>query len=639
MTKTLRIATLMRGSTNKQTSAGKKKKQASSGKASARPIQIEDSLPEQKKMIHNFVAQQPEKNKGIEWELTDLEFVEAGVSGFHTHTSKRKGLQDAFESAKRGEYDILILFKLDRFGRRSHESLDMAVKFLRYCRIWVVDKAVEFKNDGSTDEITNFIEFWAAKKASEDTKIRVEAAMQLIHEEGLWTGGNAPYGFENHPDISNMLKVIPEEADVVKEIYNLYVNHGYGYTKISSHLNEKEIKSKTGRNWSSHAISKILSNTVYKGFLSYGKTKVVEGEFGAYQKANGTGHISDRYWKEYDLVGADLWEKAQKLKASKVKPNMFGGRMPSKSATGKGLLVGVLKCECGGHMTYSTCSDWADSKRTVKKEPYGIYRCQTRLKQGVKACGAKKATYRIDQLEKKIIDELYKQTSEMIQTNAIETIVEKAKSSTENIKSKIQDIKADMEKAMKAKNNANMMLMQILSGDDVFFSEEQVKEVYGQAAAKLAIKEKELAELENLKSTDDMDEIDKSKLEDFVLAWQTIFHFGTQQQKRNLIAAIVNEIQVTKEKIYYTASLDIPKFVEAISAIKETAAAEIAASVDTAAFNDDVAYLHNVNSGCSNSTQYTGMFRSLSDKEINEFTKKLSKVFTNKITTEFIVSA
>ena len=93
---------------------------------------------------------------------------------------------------------------MDRFGRRSAESLDQAMKFLKHCSIWVVNKRVEFLGE---NEIQNFVEFWAAKKASQDTKIRVTDAMLNIHEEGYWTGGNPPYGFENHPDFSNMLQV------------------------------------------------------------------------------------------------------------------------------------------------------------------------------------------------------------------------------------------------------------------------------------------------------------------------------------------------------------------------------------------------------------------------------------------------
>ena len=315
---------------------------------------------------------------------------------------------------------------------------------------------------------------------------------------------------------------------------------------------------------------------------------------------------------------------------------MFGGNTPSKKATGKGLLVGILKCECGGHMTYSTCSDWTDSTRTTKKEPYGIYRCQTRLKQGVKVCGAKKATYRVDNLEQDIINELYGRTTKMIDSNAIDKIIEKAKTSTADLKEKIDSLKKDKVQYEKAKIKAKEKIMQIFLGNESEDNQKMYNEIYSQADAQLQKLEKELIQFEELKSTDDMDEIDKDKLESFILTWKTIFEFGTQHQRRNLIGSIVNEIKVTKDIIYLDAAIDIPKFVEAISAIKETAAAEIAASLDNIEVSLENKYLHNVDSRSTNTIQNTSM---KTDKENKEFTKKLSKVFTNKILQEFIISA
>lgn len=170
-------------------------------------------------------------------------------------------------------------------------------------------------------------------------------------------------------------------------------------------------------------------------------------------------------------------------------------------------------------------------------------------------------------------------------------------------------------------------------------SKDLYNSVFEQAQEQLKKLKKELEEFEDLRTSDDMDEIDENKLKAFVAGWKTIFDFGTQHQKRNLIASLVNEIRVTKEEIYIDAALDIPSFVESISNIKESASAEIAASVDITAFIDDEPYLYNDDSGSTDSIQNTGIIETLSGKEIKEFTKKLSKVFTNKIKNEFTISA
>jgi DNA invertase Pin-like site-specific DNA recombinase len=627
-----RIALLLRGSDRKQTSAGKLKKQQSSRKKAAREIKIEDDLPTQKQILLDYIEMQPEKHKGVEWEFTGLEFVEAGVSAYHTHTSKRKGINDAKAAAQQDLYDILLIFKLDRFGRRSGESATAAQNFLRYARLWVVDKGAEFKSNGSADEMMNFVEFWAAKKSSEDTKIRVTAAMKQIHKEGYWTGGNPPYGFENDPETANMLKQIPEESAIVKEIYNLYVNYGYGFLKIAGELNNREIESKTGGKWSSHTIRKILMNTVYKGHLSYGKTKIVEGEFGSYQKSlkNGEGTVSEKYWSEYDIIGADLWKAAQDIREKRVKPSAFGGKTPSRSKTGKGLLVGILKCECGGHMTLGTSSDWADSKRTKKKDPYKIYRCQVRLKQGVKACGAQKATYRAIDLEQKVIEQLNEILLKLVNEKAIQKIRANALTATKDIKDEIGAVKDQILRYNNAMQDAKSKITKILLGE-LDGNENLYNEVYSTAEIKLKELQKQLAEFEQLKSTDDLNEIDLIKLENLILNWQNIFEHGTEQQKRNLIQAIVNEIQITKEKLTIKVAIDIVSFVENITAIKETAT-----SLENIDFTESKPYLQNVSGRGTDGKQKTSTELHYTNNRYTNgnnktILRKLAKLFTEKI--------
>jgi DNA invertase Pin-like site-specific DNA recombinase len=638
-----RVALLLRGSDRKQTSAGKLKKQQDSKKKAAREIKIEDDLPTQKQILLDFIAAQPEKNKGIEWEFSGLEFVEAGVSAYKTHTSRRKGINDAKAAAQQGLYDILLIFKLDRFGRRSGESATAAQNFIRYARLWVVDKNAEFKHATTADELMNFVEFWAAKKASEDTKVRVTAAMLQMHKnEGIWTGGNPPYGYENDPETTNKLKVIPEESEIVKEIYNLYVNHGYGFLKIAGVLNDKGKHSKKGGNWSSHTIRKILMNTVYKGHLSYGKTKIIEGEFGSYQKSlkNGEGSVSERYWPEYDIVGAEIWQAAQDIREKRVKPNAWGGKTPSRSRTGKGLLVGVLKCECGGHMTYGTSSDWKDSKRTEKKEPYGIYRCQTRLKQGVKACGAQRATHRTKNLESQIMQQLNIMLLNLVNEKEIQKIKANALASTKDIKNEITQIKKDIEKNKNAMDNAKAKVKAILMGELDGSNESLYNEIYSTAETKYKELQKELSEMEQLKNTDDLNEKDLINLENLILNWQAIFEKGTQQQKRNLIQALVDEIKVTKEKVAINVAIDIVSLVETMTAIKETAA-----SLENKGFADGAEYLQNSDSRCTDGKQKTGMIdlQFMNSWHSNGNTKtsmlkKLAKLFTEKITDKITIN-
>lgn len=572
--KKLRVATFMRASTNKQGTAGQLKKAQNSRKKSVRPVDTEDDLPLQKKLIDEFISKQPEADKGIGWVHTGLEYIESGVSGFHTHTSKRVGLNRAFEDAKAGLYDILVIYKLDRFGRRSVESLAFAEKFLRYCRIWVVDKNREFTNSKDSDEILNFIEFWSAKKASLDTKVRVTDAMKLIHEDGYWTGGNPPYGYRNHPEIANMLQVVPEEAEVVRRIYNMYTSDGFGMKKVAGILNDEGLRSRTGRFFTTETVRKILRNTVYKGYLSYGKSKTVEGEFGSYQKytVQGEENVSSKYWEEYDLVGTEIWEKAQKVKGERVlSGKYFGQKTPTRSKTGQGLLVSILKCECGSNMTHGTASNWADSSRKIKLQPYRIYRCLKRLKSGVAACCAKKARYVAEDLEKQVLERIEVYIQQMITSNVLEDIKRKTLENSKSVTERLEMAKHDVERFTKVKNNANTELMKILGGEDSMFSPQQLKETYDNAIAQLEKAENLYRELESVKKSDGINEIDVLKLQDVLKDWSKLFEFATVQEKRQMIQSIVSEIKLDGPDVTIELNFDVAKFFEAISSARETA--------------------------------------------------------------------
>ena len=91
--------------------------------------------------------------------------------------------------------------------------------------------------------------------------------------------GRTPYGYEAGSD--GLLKPVPEEAEIVKEIFNIYAGPwhaegskplgGPGLRAIARTLNERGLLTRTGRPWSALAISGILKNRTYLGtYARYG---------------------------------------------------------------------------------------------------------------------------------------------------------------------------------------------------------------------------------------------------------------------------------------------------------------------------------------------------------------------------------
>ncbi len=100
------------------------------------------------------------------------------------------------------------------------------------------------------------------------------------------------------------LVIVPEEAEIVRRIFDLYLQ-GYGVRKIKRYLDERGIKTVTGKaEWSTSTIDRMLRNEKYVGqvlmqksytpdFLS-GKQKRNNGEMAMYLVENAHEAIIDR---------------------------------------------------------------------------------------------------------------------------------------------------------------------------------------------------------------------------------------------------------------------------------------------------------------------------------------------------------
>ena len=87
-------------------------------------------------------------------------------------------------------------------------------------------------------------------------------------EEGILYGGKSCLGYKI---IDKKFVIVPKEAEIVKKIYQLYLE-GNGDMKIARMLNSSKIKNKNGGPWKIQTISCILKNYNYTGDLLLQKT-------------------------------------------------------------------------------------------------------------------------------------------------------------------------------------------------------------------------------------------------------------------------------------------------------------------------------------------------------------------------------
>src|SRR5512139_311968 len=150
----------------------------------------------------------------------------------------RPGINAMREAARRGEFRILYVHKVDRLARRLEWSLEIVHELQS---LDINFKAVQQPFDLRTPEgkllfhlISSLGEFYSDNVSKETNKGKLERSLQGYHN------GAVPWGYTSQLiGIRKMGVPDPEKAPVVVEMFEHYATGQYSDMQIASWLNEK----------------------------------------------------------------------------------------------------------------------------------------------------------------------------------------------------------------------------------------------------------------------------------------------------------------------------------------------------------------------------------------------------------------
>ena len=229
------------------------------------------SIPAQRKDIRRWVEAQ---GYGL-----IKEFVDEGESAY-APANKRPGFMEMISFCKKNRVQLILVHKLDRFSRNREESI-LFKSMLRKAGVTV--KSISENYDPETPQgflyegmIEVINQFYSMNLATETLKGMKENA-----ERGYHNGGRTPYGYRLETQTENgrpRRRLVPgpdDEVAIIREIFRLASEEGYGARSIASLLNQKGIPAPRSKYWGQETISAILSNPVYIGDLTWRRRKTV----------------------------------------------------------------------------------------------------------------------------------------------------------------------------------------------------------------------------------------------------------------------------------------------------------------------------------------------------------------------------
>ncbi len=191
----------------------------------------------------------------------DIEVVGQYVDrAFSAKTDNRPEFQKMIKDSARGSFDIVLVWKLDRFARNRYDSARYKM-MLKKNGVKVVSAKENIADDATGILLESMLEGYAEFYSAELSE-KVKRGMKENALKGDWNGGSIPYGYR----LNNQKKLIinEEERVFVQEIFQM-CSDGKSSKEIFRILTKRGITRSNGKPIHYNSILYMLSNRIYIG--------------------------------------------------------------------------------------------------------------------------------------------------------------------------------------------------------------------------------------------------------------------------------------------------------------------------------------------------------------------------------------
>lgn len=264
-------------------------------------------------------------------------------------------------------FDLILIKNTSRLGRNLNEVRQIVSK-LKEHKIYIhfIDNNINTEDNGS-DFMLSLLQLFD-EQYSKDLGAKVRHGFQVQARTNNKIHSNSKiYGYVYS---NNELKIIPNEAEVVKLIYDLY-EQGYGFRRIANILDEKGLKTREGKRFAKTTLHNILTNEKYTGVnnrLKYEMNEVLVNN-------NRTPHLrenAEQYFKDSNKIEVII---------SKEQFNKIQELIKSRSGERVGLYRGTTK-----YASKIKCGLCGSSYTSNVDKGRRFYNCHTKKTLGLKHC-------------------------------------------------------------------------------------------------------------------------------------------------------------------------------------------------------------------------------------------------------------
>lgn len=381
-----------------------------------------------------------------EQDLNVIDIKEEIVSGESVY--HRPEMIKLLEEVESGLYDAVLVMDIDRLGRGGMQDQGLILETFKRSNTKIITPRKVYNLNDEWDEEYSEFEAFMARKELKLINRRLQRGRLKSIEEGNFIGSTPPFGYDAVYEGTKKRMLVPnKDSEIVKLIYDLYVNHGLGGEKIANKLNELGYTTQTGLKWYGKTIRDILKNKFYCGYIQWSKVKRTKSK-----KPN---QVSEHIKKPVDewiesegthepIISLEMYNKARAI-ANVKQPSC------ATDKTLKNPFSGLLKCrDCGSTLILR------------------VYKENERYLVCYKKCGNKSS--RLEHIEDKVVDSL----KDWLQGYRLSFKDTQTVSSVDILENTIKQLEKELQDLHRQKNNLHNLLEQEIYTVDTFLERSKV---------------------------------------------------------------------------------------------------------------------------------------------------------------------
>ena len=290
---------------------------------------------------------------------------------YSAKTDDRPEFQRMVQDSARKIFDAVLVWKLDRFARNRYDAV-FYKRQLEKSGVHLVS-VMEPISDGPEGIMIESLLIGMAEYYSAELAIKVARGERENALKCKYNGRVVPLGYVIGKE-DRLYHIDPETAPIVQEIFTRYAD-GEPAEKIAASLNERGLRTRTGKPFVKNSFFQIFKNRRYIGEYSY-KDIVIPGGVPAIVDQALFDRVQERFAKNKITHGRPAKEAINYLLTTKLSCGKCGTLMGGESGTSHmGTTYHYYKCGKAKRKGQGHCS-----LKAIRKEPLERFVVDTAVK-------------------------------------------------------------------------------------------------------------------------------------------------------------------------------------------------------------------------------------------------------------------